>query len=229
MYLSLFSGFPFHPTEYALQRGQSFQMDNLIYFYNTLSFYLIIILTVVAWMLFQAIFNYSNLTVKTAPYTSGRVLEFIWTSIPTLVLVSVAIMSFSLLYMMDDVVTPDMTVKVIGHQWYWSYEYFNPITLQYIEQDSYLVPESDLSYGFRMLETAPIVLPKNMTVRFLVTAADVLHSWALPSLGIKIDAVPGRLNQVYVNTSSGIVAYGQCSELCGVHHGFMPIKVKIRG
>ena len=210
--------------DYALVANQSIQMENIHHFYNTLSFYLIVIVTFVTWMLLQAVFSYNNSTSINKEIIDGRVLEFVWTTIPSLILVSVAVMSFTLLYFLDDANHHDITVKVIGHQWYWTFEYIDPISGESVIKDSYLVPEIDLIQGFRLLEANPLVLPKGTWIRFLVTSADVLHSFSLPSLGIKIDAVPGRLNQVHVNITSGVVAYGQCSELCGVQHGYMPIK-----
>ena len=131
---------------------------------------------------------------------------------------------------MDEIVDPAVTVKAIGHQWYWSYEYsdYNQTDQPAVAFDSYMVPEDDLSPGqLRLLEVDNrIVVPVNTHLRFIITAADVLHSWAVPSLGIKCDAVPGRLNQVPAFIKREGVFYGQCSELCGTNHGFMPIVVE---
>jgi len=141
----------------------------------------------------------------------------------------IAIPSFALLYSLDEVINPSMTLKVIGHQWYWSYEYSdssNPKNI--LNFDSYMKSEEDLTLGnFRLLEVDNrIVLPIKIHIRLLVTAADVLHSWAVPSLGIKVDACPGRLNQVFLFLKREGVFYGQCSEICGINHGFMPIVVQ---
>jgi cytochrome c oxidase subunit 2 len=141
----------------------------------------------------------------------------------------IAISSFALLYSLDEVINPSMTLKVIGHQWYWSYEYSdssNPKNI--LNFDSYMKSEEDLTLGnFRLLEVDNrIVLPIKIHIRLLVTAADVLHSWAVPSLGIKVDACPGRLNQVFLFLKREGVFYGQCSEICGINHGFMPIVVQ---
>jgi cytochrome c oxidase subunit 2 len=141
----------------------------------------------------------------------------------------IAIPSFALLYSLDEVINPSMTLKVIGHQWYWSYEYSdssNPKNI--LNFDSYMKSEEDLTLeNFRLLEVDNrIVLPIKIHIRLLVTAADVLHSWAVPSLGIKVDACPGRLNQVFLFLKREGVFYGQCSEICGINHGFMPIVVQ---
>jgi len=141
----------------------------------------------------------------------------------------IAIPSFALLYSLDEVINPSMTLKVIGHQWYWSYEYSNSSNPKNILNfDSYMKSEEDLTLGnFRLLEVDNrIVLPIKIHIRLLVTAADVLHSWAVPSLGIKVDACPGRLNQVFLFLKREGVFYGQCSEICGINHGFMPIVVQ---
>ena len=139
--------------------------------------------------------------------------------------------SFALLYSIDEVVSPNINLKVIGHQWYWSYEYGDFLktdTGKGIMFDSYIVGEDDLSLGgLRLLEVDHRVkLPINQHIRVLVSSADVLHSWAVPSLGIKIDACPGRLNQVSLYILRKGVFYGQCSEICGVNHGFIPIVVE---
>lgn len=178
----------------------------------------------------------------------GTVIEVIWTIIPTLILICIAIPSFSLLYSMDEIIEPHVTVKAIGYQWFWSYEYgqnqedlgiqFNYLTdvLKFnykveskieFEYDSVLIPDDELILGeHRLLEVdEPLVLPVDTHIRLIVTAGDVLHSWAVPALGIKIDAVPGRLSQVGLYIKRAGVFYGQCSELCGVNHGFMPIVV----
>ena len=156
-------------------------------------------------------------------------LELVWTITPAFVLIAIAFPSFKLLYMMDEVIAPSLTVKVVGHQWYWSYEMSDFITESgdSIEFDSYMVPESDLELGqFRLLDVDnPLVVPADCHVRLIVTGADVLHSYAVPSLGLKLDAIPGRLNQVSFLAEREGIYYGQCSEICGVWHGFMPITI----
>ena len=155
-------------------------------------------------------------------------LEIVWTIVPTLVLVLIAMPSFALLYSYDEPLSsPSVTIKAVGHQWYWSYEYTDYATGS-ISFDSYMVDDAELNIGeLRLLETDNrIVLPVGVAVRVLVTSGDVLHSWAVPSFAVKVDAVPGRLNQVILLITRPGVFYGQCSELCGVNHGFMPIVVE---
>jgi len=159
--------------------------------------------------------------------THGVMIEIVWTILPVFVLVFIAIPSFALLYSIDEIIDPTLTIKVIGHQWYWSYEYTD-FANEKVLFDSYMVPENDLQQGeLRLLEVdRKVWLPVNTHIRVLITGNDVLHSWAIPAFGIKMDAVPGRLNQVSVYIKREGVFYGQCSELCGVNHGFMPIVVK---
>ena len=159
----------------------------------------------------------------------GTAIEIIWTVIPSLILVIVALPSFALLYSIDELIDPALTIKCVGHQWYWSYEYSDfEAQLGAINFDSYMVPEDELEIGeLRLLEVDNrIVLPVNTHIRVLVTAADVLHSWAVPSLGIKVDACTGRLNQTSIFLLREGVFYGQCSEICGVGHANMPIVVE---
>jgi cytochrome c oxidase subunit 2 len=148
----------------------------------------------------------------------------------------IAVPSFALLYSMDEVIDPAITLKVVGHQWYWSYEYSDHKrpsefgATEYVGNvsfDSYMVPDEELRVGeLRLLEVDnDVVLPIDTHIRVLITSADVLHSWAVPALGVKMDAVPGRLNQVSLFIKRHGAYYGQCSELCGVNHGFMPICV----
>ena len=160
----------------------------------------------------------------------GTLIELIWTITPALILILIAFPSFKLLYLMDEVSDPAMSILAEGHQWYWSYQYpdFLNSDNEFIEYDSYLVPESDLDDGaLRMLEVDNrVILPELTHVRFIVTAADVIHSFACPALGIKSDAYPGRLNQgsVFINREG--VFYGQCSEICGILHSSMPIVIE---
>lgn len=167
--------------------------------------------------------------------THQSLFEILWTIIPACILVVLAIPSLQLLYSLDFLVLdyePIITVKVLGHQWYWTYEYVvfseaNPVNFELINFDSYLVPDDELNLdGLRLLEVDnPLIIPGNSYIRFLVTSVDVLHAWAVPSLGIKVDAVPGRLNQVFTFIKRTGDFYGQCSEICGVNHGFMPIRI----
>nr|ATU86449.1 cytochrome oxidase subunit II [Lonchura castaneothorax] len=161
----------------------------------------------------------------TSNTVNAQAIELVWTILPAMVLIMLALPSLRILYMMDEINEPDLTLKAIGHQWYWSYEYtdFKDLTF-----DSYMVPTTDLPLGhFRLLEVDHrVVIPTSSTVRVIVTADDVLHSWAVPSLGVKTDAIPGRLNQTSLFASRPGVFYGQCSEICGANHSFMPIVVE---
>ena len=183
------------------------------------------------WVLFEALkFHDENNVSNPKRFTHSSLLEIIWTIIPAIILLFMAIPSFSLLYSLDESINPDLTLKVIGHQWYWSYEYsdYNAADGESINFDSYMIPEEDLEPGnLRLLEVDNrIVLPVETHVRVVITSADVLHCWAIPSFGIKMDACPGRLNQTSMFIKREGVYYGQCSEICGVNHGFMPICIE---
>lgn len=197
--------------------------EQLIFFHDNIMFILIIILVLVGWMITSAILNkhYYKYLVE------GTVIEIVWTIIPAIILVFIAFPSLQLLYSMDEVVDPSLTIKAIGHQWYWSYEY-SDVEDEPIEFDSYMIPTSDLEEGdLRLLEVDNrVVLPVNTQVRVVITGADVIHSFAIPSLGVKVDAVPGRLNQAPLMIKRPGVFYGQCSEICGSDHSFMPIVVE---
>ena len=168
--------------------------------------------------------------------THNETLEFWWTVIPSVIIFFIALPALILIYAIETpLAEPVLTMKAVGHQWYWSYEYTDKldkeVMYQYADKsvllDSYMVAEPDLTLGQKRLLQVdkPAVLPIETQIRIIVTASDVLHSWAIPTLGIKMDAVPGRLNQFYLYIPLQGVYYGQCSELCGVNHGFMPISV----
>lgn len=208
-------------------------MEELINFHNYVMIYISFIVALVLWMLCRIIVRFakSKTAISHKFLIHGTLIELIWTITPALILVAIAFPSFKLLYLMDEVIDPAITIKVIGHQWYWSYEYSDYTTLdgKDIEYDSYMIPDSDLEEGdFRLLEVDnQLVVPVNTHVRVIITAADVLHCWAVPSLGVKLDAVPGRLNQTsFLATREGLF-YGQCSEICGANHAFMPIAIKV--
>lgn len=159
-----------------------------------------------------------------AQWTHNPKLEVAWTVIPVLILVAIAFPSFNLLYYMDRTKDADMTLKVTGHQWYWSYEYPE----QNVSFDALMVEDTDLQPGqLRLLTTdRPVVLPVGVPIRIQMTSTDVIHAWAVPALGIKTDTVPGRLNETWVQIDRPGTYYGQCSELCGVNHAFMPIMIQ---
>ncbi|MFD0389395.1 cytochrome c oxidase subunit II [Tistrella bauzanensis] len=154
-------------------------------------------------------------------------LEVAWTVAPILILVVIAIPSFRLIYFEDKVEEADLTIKAVGHQWYWSYEYPDNGNFGFV---SNMIEEADLPEGgHRLLEVDNrVVVPVGQTVRLLITSEDVLHSFAMPSFGVKMDAVPGRLNETWFRVEKPGVYYGQCSEICGIRHGFMPIVIEAR-
>jgi cytochrome c oxidase subunit 1 len=239
-----FTDAPRH-AQYSFQDPATAIMEGIIDFHHDLMVVLIFISIFVSWMLFVIIENFKekkneygqliSLNMTDLMLSHHTLLEIIWTLIPSFILLSIAIPSFALLYSMDEVVFPELTLKVIGRQWYWTYEYSdNTITptkngflLPQKQFDSVMISVEDLKIGeLRLLEVdKTLILPIKTHVRVLVTAADVLHSWAIPSLGCKIDAVPGRLNQISLYIKRPGVFYGQCSEICGVNHAFMPIVV----
>lgn len=293
-------------------------MEGIIALHQEIFFYLIIILVFVSWMLFRSFYLFnSKRFYKSASFHEHTVLEVVWTTIPAIILIFIAIPSFTLLYAMDDAIVPVLTVKVTGHQWYWSYEYlnykkldFSPTDLKFTDVldnflninknlessstkelynslnvdnslkmkivnflnkkeienamntsiatnyksiannpnfiydypellsnslrqslnlsfDSYLLKDADLeNIEDRLLEVdIPLILPVKTHIRLIFTSTDVIHSWTIPSFGVKIDCVPGRLSQASLYISRPGVFYGQCSEICGEHHGFMPITV----
>jgi len=214
------------------QDSASPQMEALIELHDNIMYYLVLILFSVGWILLSVIRNYiSNKSPISNKYLNhGTLIELIWTITPALILILIAFPSFKLLYLMDEVTDPSLSVSVEGHQWYWSYQYpdFSDEDGSIKEFDSYLVPESDLEEGgLRMLEVDNrVIVPELTHVRFIITSGDVIHSFAIPSLGIKCDATPGRLNQVSVLINREGTFYGQCSEICGILHSSMPIVVE---
>nr|YP_009350353.1 cytochrome c oxidase subunit II [Amitermes capito]AQP26877.1 cytochrome c oxidase subunit 2 [Amitermes capito]AQP29403.1 cytochrome c oxidase subunit 2 [Amitermes sp. 1 TB-2017]QZK21287.1 cytochrome c oxidase subunit II [Amitermes sp. ANIC 0026] len=205
----------------TLQDSASPVMEQLIFFHDHALMIMLMIITTVFYTMISIIQNKQT----TRFILEGQMLETIWTIAPAIILVFIAIPSLRLLYLMDEIHNPVMTLKAIGHQWYWSYEYSDFTKLEF---DSYMVQQDDQQINtFRLLDTDNrIVLPMNSTIRMIVTAADVLHSWTVPSLGVKTDATPGRLNQVSFSINRPGLLYGQCSEICGANHSFMPIVIE---
>lgn len=222
----------------------------IIEIHHHIFFFLTIILIFVCWMIFRILNSFwsifpeqkHNLSTNELNLLTGlsrlklthnATIEVIWTLIPSFILILIAIPSFGLLYAMDDIIDPEVTIKTVGHQWYWSYEYADVkktnndgiLSTFYYKFDSYLVKETDLFLGgFRLLEVDNnIIVPIFSTIRLLITSIDVIHSWTIPSLGIKMDAIPGRLNEISTFILRCSTFYGQCSELCGINHSFMPI------
>ena len=206
-------------------------MQGIIDLHHDIFFFMIVVAVFVLWMLTRTLYHFRQ-SKNPIPekIIHGTTIEIAWTVTPSLILVLIALPSFALLYSIDEVVDPAVTLKAIGHQWYWSYEYsdYSKSDEPAIAFDSYMIPDDDLELGqLRLLEVDNrVVLPVNTHVRVIVTGADVLHSWAVPSLGIKCDAIPGRLNQVPLFIKREGIFYGQCSELCGANHAYMPIVVE---
>ena len=220
------------PWQIGFQDSAAPGFTGIVELHNTIFFYLVVISVGVFWVLGSVIYYYNS---RKSPIVHkylnhGTLIELIWTITPALILIAIAFPSFRLLYLLDEVISPTITIKVVGHQWYWSYEYSDYINEsgESIEFDSYMIPESDLELGqFRLLDVDnKVIIPTDTHVRLIVTGADVIHSFAVPSLGVKIDCVPGRLNQTSILAERTGVFYGQCSEICGVWHGFMPIAVE---
>ena len=224
--------------QFLFQDAATKIMDNIIDLHHDIMFFLIAISTFVLYMLIQIVLSFrveNTTTARTLTLQHHTWMEVIWTMVPAVVLAFIALPSYILIYNMDELIDPKITLKVIGHQWYWSYEY-SDMTKKSLADDglafeSYMVPNDQIETGIpgalRLLEVDNrVVLPIHTSVRLLVTSSDVIHSWAVPSLGIKLDAVPGRLNQIGANINRISVFYGQCSEICGVNHSFMPIAVE---
>jgi cytochrome c oxidase subunit 1 len=206
------------------------QMEGIEELHNNIMFYLAVILFAVSWVMFSIVTTFTKAKISNKYVTHGTLVELIWTITPALILILIAFPSFKLLYLMDEVIDPALVIYGEGHQWYWSYQYPDFVNLdnEFIEFDSYIVPESDLEEGtLRMLEVDNrVIIPELTHTRFVVSAADVIHSFACPALGIKADAYPGRLNQasVYINREG--TYFGQCSEICGILHSSMPIAIQ---
>nr|YP_008475271.1 cytochrome c oxidase subunit 2 [Candida gigantensis]AGS44574.1 cytochrome c oxidase subunit 2 [Candida gigantensis] len=218
------------PWGIRLQDSATPNSEGIHELYDHIMFYLCLILGLVSYVLYVIISDYRKNQFAYKYVRHGQVIEVIWTLFPAVILLLIAFPSFILLYLCDEVLTPAMTIKVIGLQWYWKYEYSDFVdTLgETLEFESYVVPDDMLEEGgLRLLDTdTSIVVPVDTHIRFVVTANDVIHCFTIPSLGFKVDATPGRLNQVSALIQRTGVYYGQCSELCGVNHGMMPIKLE---
>nr|YP_009040485.1 cytochrome c oxidase subunit II [Peirates arcuatus]AHF21746.1 cytochrome c oxidase subunit II [Peirates arcuatus] len=205
----------------GLQDANSPIMEQLIMFHDHAMMILVMITILVAYMMTTLMFN----SIINRNLLEGQTIELIWTVVPAITLIFIALPSLRILYLMDEVNNPLVTVKAIGHQWYWSYEYSD---FKNIEFDSYMKPTNELELeDFRLLDVDNrVILPMKTPVRILVTSGDVIHSWTIPSIGVKIDGTPGRLNQGSFTLLRPGVMFGQCSEICGANHSFMPIAVE---
>nr|YP_009868527.1 cytochrome c oxidase subunit II [Cofana yasumatsui]QKG63357.1 cytochrome c oxidase subunit II [Cofana yasumatsui] len=205
----------------SFQDASSPNMEELIMFHDQSMMILLMITIVVSYMMISSFLNlYINRFLL-----EGQYIELIWTILPAVLLIFIALPSLRILYLIEEISNPLVTIKGIGHQWYWSYEYSD---FKMIEFDSYMKSTNDLMENeFRLIDVDNrLVLPYNIQIRMLLTSSDVIHSWTIPSLGLKIDATPGRMNQGSLIIKRPGLLYGQCSEICGANHSFMPIVIE---
>jgi cytochrome c oxidase subunit 2 len=213
------------PWQTGFQPAASLTMERVVEFHNLL---LVIITVISAFVLLLLVYVMVRFNERRNPtptkITHNTVLEVAWTAVPVIILIMIAIPSFRLLYFADRTAEPELTIKAIGHQWYWTYEYPDNGNFAF---DAIMVPDNEIKPGqLRLLETDNrLVVPVGANIRLLVTADDVIHAWAIPAFGVKIDAVPGRVNETWFHVTKEGTYFGQCSELCGVGHAFMPIAV----
>nr|QIP53230.1 cytochrome c oxidase subunit II [Scotonycteris bergmansi] len=211
-----------YPLQLGFQDATSPIMEELLHFHDHALMIVFLISSLVLYLI-------SVMLTTSLTHTStmdAQEVETIWTILPAIILIMIALPSLRILYMMDEINNPYLTVKTLGHQWYWSYEYSDYEDLTF---DSYMIPTQELKPGeLRLLEVDNrVVLPMELTIRMLISSEDVLHSWAIPSLGLKTDAIPGRLNQTTLMSTRPGLYYGQCSEICGSNHSFMPIVLEL--
>nr|YP_009045405.1 cytochrome c oxidase subunit II [Athyma asura]YP_009499434.1 cytochrome c oxidase subunit II [Ocinara albicollis]AHA03756.1 cytochrome c oxidase subunit II [Athyma asura]AWT58478.1 cytochrome c oxidase subunit II [Ocinara albicollis] len=202
------------------QNSASPLMEQIIFFHDHTLIILIMITILVSYLMISLFFNkYINRFLL-----EEQMIELIWTILPAITLIFIALPSLRLLYLLDELNNPLITLKSIGHQWYWSYEYSD---FNNVEFDSYMIQSTNNLNNFRLLDVDNrIILPMNNQIRILITATDVIHSWTIPSLSVKVDANPGRLNQTSFFINRPGIFYGQCSEICGANHSFMPIVIE---
>ena len=213
------------PWQLGMQPPATPVKDRLNAFHNELLVIIFLIAGFVMALLLYVIVRFDHRRNPVPSHTSHNpVIEILWTIVPVLILVIIAIPSFKLMYYMDRVPNPDMTIKVTGHQWYWSYEYPDQKDLAF---DSNIIQEADLKPGQKRLLDVdnPLVVPIHENIRVLVTSTDVIHSWFIPSFGVQEYAVIGRLNESWFNVDHEGTYYGECNQICGINHAFMPIKI----
>nr|NP_115379.1 cytochrome c oxidase subunit II [Dogania subplana]AAK52945.1 cytochrome oxidase subunit II [Dogania subplana] len=207
-----------HPAQLGSQDAMSPIMEELLHFHD----HTLMIVFLISTMVLYIITSMMTTKLTHTNTMNAQEVEIIWTILPAIVLITIALPSLRVLYLMDEINDPYLTIKAMGHQWYWTYEYTDYENLEF---DSYMIPTSNLPKGyFRLLEVDHrMVVPMESPIRMLISAEDVLHSWAMPTLGVKTDAIPGRLNQTTFTITRPGTFYGQCSEICGANHSFMPI------
>nr|UVF38367.1 cytochrome c oxidase subunit 2 [Cerogria popularis] len=204
-----------------LQDSSSPFMEQLSFFHDHTLLILTLITILVGQMMISLFFN--NFVYRYL--LEGQMIELIWTILPALILIFIALPSLKLIYILDEINNPMISIKTIGHQWYWSYEYCD---FKNIEFDSYMMPMNEMmNWNFRLLDVDNrMIVPFLSKIRMLISAVDVIHAWTVPSLGVKVDATPGRINQMSFSIIRSSLFYGQCSEICGANHSFMPIVVE---
>jgi cytochrome c oxidase subunit 2 len=220
---------PGQPTDggLGLQPAVTPIMERVTSFHNILLWIIIPITLFVMALLLWVMIRYNRKANPEASKNShNTLLEVVWTAVPVMILIVISVFSFPLLYFQDEIPEADFTIKATGYQWYWGYEYPDHEAPEYI---SSMVADEDLT-GDQLRNLSvdyPLVVPVDATVRLQVTAADVIHNWAMPSFGTKMDAIPGRINETWFRVTEEGTYYGQCSELCGIRHAFMPIEVHV--
>nr|AGN73937.1 cytochrome c oxidase subunit II [Aphis glycines]AGW80612.1 cytochrome oxidase subunit II [Aphis glycines] len=203
----------------SFQNSNSPLMEQLIFFHDHTIFIIIMIMSTITYMMLFIMKNkFINIKIS-----ENQMIEFIWTTTPPIILIFIAMPSLHLLYLMDEIKCPVLTIKIFGHQWFWSYEYSD---FSNIEFESYMMNELNKE-NFRLIEVDnKTILPFKFNIRLLISSDDVIHSWTIPSLAIKIDAIPGRMNQINLFMNRPGMYFGQCSEICGINHSFMPIQIE---
>ena len=213
--------------QFGLQDANSPIIEELLFLHDFINLILIFIIRFVGYIIFRILLN--NFINKNL--LESQIIECIWTIIPAAILIQIAMPSLLLLYILDESIDSSISIKVIGHQWYWRYEYtdfWSLIDNYQLEFDTYIIPTNELEDSmFRLLDVDNrTVIPYNIHTRVIISSADVLHAWTVPSLGVKADAVPGRLNQVKFIAQRPGLFFGQCSEICGANHRFIPIMIE---
>nr|ASU53205.1 cytochrome oxidase subunit II [Periphyllus sp. ZMIOZ 23237]ASU53342.1 cytochrome oxidase subunit II [Periphyllus sp. ZMIOZ 32198-1] len=203
----------------SFQNSNSPLMEQLIFFHDHTIFIILMIMFMITYMMmFIMKNNFINIKIL-----ENQMIEFIWTIMPPIILIFIALPSLHLLYLMDEVKSPILTIKIFGHQWFWSYEYSDFFNIEF---DSYMINSSE-KQNFRLIEVDnKTILPFKFNIRLLISSEDVIHSWTIPSLAIKMDAIPGRMNQINLFMNRPGLYFGQCSEICGINHSFMPIQIE---
>nr|YP_009735155.1 cytochrome c oxidase subunit II [Acropyga pallida]QBG38655.1 cytochrome c oxidase subunit II [Acropyga pallida] len=204
-----------------LQNSNSPSYDMMIFFHD----FTMMILTFIMLLIFFIMFSLINNKFINHFLLQGHMIELIWTILPMLILIFIAIPSIKILYLTDEMFNSKITIKTIGHQWYWSYEYSDFLNIEF---NSFMIPMNELKINeFRLLDVDNrCIMPFKYPIRILTTSMDVIHAWTVPSLGIKMDSTPGRLNQSMLSMSRPGLYFGQCSEICGMNHSFMPITIE---